>query len=376
MKKGRAAGWFVSLMLSAHLGAAQAPAVPRHGRPPMRIMKEASKLTAYARQNVVPQRLAPADSVTRLLYVRNHVRTATLIRQSERFGPDTIEVVELDRRGNKIRIEQPLMRQRRLQRFDKAGHLVEVALPATLLDTISYRTAYDPRTKVSTTYLTAPGKGPVLWQQAQELRRGDTLSTEAIFQPVPTVDTGPTHRVVTRLYPLHADSTCLEYVEYDSADRPLSYSAFYQLRQGGQVSESGFLDFRSGLPPLPRKSREVAAELVRRSRQRRGRFIVTLRYVYDQRGQLAQQTSFDAPDSKWSSNAYSGMTTQFTRLPDGRIKREVDTFYLKPGVPIDARMTEPKYTEYEYGSNGLLLRKTDNRFNSQVTEYEVKYTYY
>ena len=336
----------------------------------------------YATLNKLPQQLPAADSVLRLLYAHNRVRTVTVTGPETPFGPDTLEHFELDQRGNKIRIDQPHGGQTRLQRFDKQGHFVELVLLAVPSYPLSMRVLYAPRTLVNTSYVTVGSGEPVLWQQVQDFRKGDTASTEAVFKRVPGIETKGASRFVSRSYPTGRDTLRLEFIGYDAADQPIDYSAMYVIRHQYLVVENGSIDFGK----LP------ASELLRLSRQQRGRYVPNTRNVYDQRGQLMQTTNTweTAPEQKKSDarfiaegsilmtrdTPFAGMTTCYTRTPAGQVQREEATFHTRAGASVDSWLLRPVVTDFEYAPNGLLIRKTDNRSNGKPTAYDVKYTFY
>ncbi|WP_460619174.1 hypothetical protein [Hymenobacter ruber] len=312
----------------------------------------------------------------------------TVVRQTDGFGPDTSEHFELDRRGNKIRIDQAHGGQSRLQRFDKHNRQVEVVLTAVPPFPVSTRIVYDAQTKVNTSYLTVQNSAPVLWQQAQEYRRGDTTVTEAVFNPIPGLKANETHRLLSLMYPTRGDTLRLETIGYNHADEPVDFSAIYIICRKGKIIENGHIGYpgpHAGALAKP----AVPAAVLRLSRQQRGRCIPDTRNEYDQRGLLSQRIALFEPREEKpqtqlgtgsrmtvSDSPVSSLTTRYTRLPDGRVKQQEQTFQVQPGKTVDERLLRPFYTEYEYGANGLLLRKTDKSSNSQPTVYEVKYTYY
>ncbi|WP_460615910.1 hypothetical protein [Hymenobacter segetis] len=386
MKNLLTAFLFSPLLLSVRAAVAQAPAA-RGGSARLTISNPVS-IPLFASINKVPQLVSAEDSLDRRIFARNRVRTVTVVRQIDGFGPDTSEHFELDRRGNKIRIDQAHGGQSRLQRFDKHSRQVELVLTAVPSFPVSTRIVYDAQTKVNTSYLTVQNSAPVLWQQAQEYRRGDTTVTEAIFNPIPGLKANETHRLLSLMYPTGGDTLRLESIGYNQSDEPVDFSAIYIISRHGKTIENGHINYsqpQAGALAKP----VVPAAVLRLSRQQRGRCIPDTRNEYDQRGQLIQSISLFEPRRAErqaqpgagslmtvSDSPFSSFTTRYTRLPDGRVKRQEQLLQVQPGKTVDERLLRPIYTEYEYGANGLLLRKTDNRSYNQLNVYEVKYTYY
>ncbi|MCI1186011.1 hypothetical protein MON38_01165 [Hymenobacter sp. DH14] len=369
----------VGMSFYSQLATAQTKVAAQHSS--SATMRIPVSLPLYATLNKLPQRLSADDSLARLLYARNRVRTVTVLGPETPFGPDTIEHFELDRRGNKIRIDQAHGGQSRLQRFDKHGNFVELVLTAARSFPISTRVVYDPRTKVNTSYVTVGLGEPVLWQQAQEFRKADTASTEAVFKPVIGLETKGASRFLSRSYPTGRDTLRIEFMGFDAADQLIDFSAMYRVQRQKLVVENGFIDFGK----LP------AQELWRISRTQRGRYVPNTRNVYDRQGRLLQMvntwepTPAQKPVSTNNDNAtttmrsdrpFSGRTVQYTYGPDGKLLRTEDAHQLFPGATVDARLMVPIVTDFEYAPNGLLLRKSDNRSNGKRATYEVKYTYF
>ena len=378
-------GFVAGLMFSVLVVSAQQP--PRNNRRVVRLMGPAQlNLPPVFFLRTLTQRLSPEDSLNRGTYARNRVRTVTMLRQASTYL-DTTDFIELDRRGNKIRIDHLRGITLQLQRFDKQNRLIELMEPEGPTSTGSFRTVYDPQTKVTTSFVKLAGRpAPLIWQQAQSYQRGDTLTIESIFQPIPGTPQKEKSRMLVRSYPVGGDTVRTDVTAYDAADQPTSFSASYAVRRQGLTLESGKLAFGSASAP----------EVLRLSHSPSGRYVPQSRYEYNQRGQLiksvtmadysllparlAPQTSANGQASlSMSPAAVASTTTRYLRTPDGRVLREDLSYQLLPGVtdPNQLKLFQPTSKEYTYGTNGLLLRTTDyGSFNGQVTVYEVKYTYF
>ncbi|WP_460501833.1 hypothetical protein [Hymenobacter agri] len=341
--------------------------------------------------NVLPQRLSADDSLARLHYARHRVKTVVTRRAGR---SDTTDYIELDRRGNQTLVAKPYFGQHRRQRFDKQNRLVELTMIPKAGDYPGGQTVFEPTRQLYTTYMLGVQTAPVLWQQTHQSRRGDTLTIDALFQPLPGMAGGQARqRLLVRSYPCGRDTTCSLTVAYDAADQPTEFLANYAVRQAGRVVESGQLDFR----PVPTAAAPPAAELRRRARYQRARFIPENRYEYDTRGLLVRSTYLadttavpdrpaksSAADSSWlmsvrSETRLRGYATRYVRNTAGQVTREERTYQLRSGK-ADAtvgQMYRPSAIEYEYDARGLLLRKTDSAgLNGKPTVYEFTYGYY
>jgi hypothetical protein len=348
-------------------------------------------LPLVAMLNVLPQRLSADDSLARMRYVRRRVKTIVMLQAGR---TDTTEYTTLDRQGNKTLIAKPYFGQHRRQRFDARNRLVEVTMVPKANEYPGSQTVYDPGSQVYTTTALGVEDQPLLWQQAQQTRQGDTLTTDALFQPLPGMaDMQARQRLRLRSYPLGRDTTCSLAVAYDAADHPTEFSAGYTVKQAGRVVETGMLDYR----PTPLAAPVAAAEQLRLMRYRRPRFVPGNRYEYDKRGLLlrssyiadpnavpAKPVTSSAADGSWSMSRgvetrLLGYSTYYLRNPDGQVKREERSYQLRPGTDdaVGLQMFRPSAIDYEYDSRGLLLRKTDTAgLVGKPQVYQVKYTYY
>jgi hypothetical protein len=402
MQHIKAAAWLALFVLSAHAGMGQAST--RENKTEKATVSAPIGLSPLFMLNMLPQRVSMDDSLDRAVHARNQVKTVTLMRQRPGRAPDTAEYYTLDQRGNKVLVAKPYFGQHQEHHFDKQGRLVEIVMMPTADFNISSRLNYDPESRLHTTQVTVGNGAPVLWQQAQKGRRGDTLTTDAVFQPVAGMEAGPTRRLQMKEYRIGADTTCIEIVGYNSTNQLTDFTAYYNVKQSGRLIEIGDLSF--GSTSSDAKAAGMAAELMRLRRHERGRFIPNTRNVYDAQGRLIQTTYISNPKAvtytTTASGSTDGRTTTFSQGPttvtagnssplasatsryhrtaDGRVQREERTYTLRPGTtdPNVLKAFKPSSIDYEYGANGLLLRKTDSAGTliGQPTVCEAKYTYY
>lgn len=341
--------------------------------------------------NVLPQHLSADDSLARLHYARQHVKTVVMRRVGRR---DTTDYLELDRRGNQILIAKPYFGQHRRQRFDKQNRLVALDVLPMSDDPRGSQTVFEPAKHLYTTYALVGQPDPVLWQQTQQTRRGDTLMLDALFQPLPGMaDASVRQRLQVRSYPLGRDTTCIMTAAYDAAYQPTEFSASYAVKRAGRVVEAGKLDFR----PTPSAAAGPAAAQLRQARYRRPRFVPGNRYEYDAQGLLVRAayladtteapsppTKSSAKDGSWSMSTRSetrllGYVTRYVRNAVGQVTREERTYQLRLGT-VDAtarQLYRPSVIDYVYDAKGLLLRKTDSAgLNGKPSVYEFEYTFY
>ena len=406
MQRKKAAAWLALFVLSARAGMGQAPT--SGGKTEKVTVSAPIGLPLAFMLNTLPQRVSMEDSLDRQVHARNRVKTVALMRQRQAGPPDTAEYYTLDRRGNKMLVAKPYVGQHRQQRFDEPYRLVEVVMMPTANFDESSRTVYDPKTQVYNTYLTTRGAAPVLWQQTQRSRRGDTLTTTAVFNPVPGMETSSRQRLQMKEYRIGADTTGIEMVTYDSANQPADFRAFYSVKKSGRVIEGGELNFELSLSNANAAGQTqpaASAELMRLKKRHRVRFIPNTRNEYDAQGRLIATTYISAPEAVTVTTSASGSTdgrtttfsqgptamtagtssplasatTRYRRRAEGRVQREERTYTLRPGTtdPNVQKSFRPSSIDYEYGANGLLLRKIDSAgLSGQPTVYEVKYTYY
>lgn len=402
MQRFQAVSWLVLFVLSAHIGRGQGAGstgatVTITGSLPV-------SLPLAALLNTLPQRLSLDDSLDRQTYARHKVKTITVLRQRQ-APPDTAEYYELDRRGNRILIAKPYGGQHRQQRFDKRNRLVELVLLPTPGYPLRSSIVYDPKLRLYTSYFGETGAAALLWQQSQTVQRGDTLTTDAVFQAVPELPIGAIQRIMAWQYRIGGDTSYFELIGYGADKQPIEFTAYYSIGKRGQLLENGEIDFR----PRPLTSsaavpgaRTSAAELLRLKKIRRGRFIPNTRNVYNAQGRLIQSTYLANPDeiperpvttkSASADGSYKmtltdtgtspvlSYSTRYVRAADGRLQREERTYVLKPGTtdPDVLRQFKPSAIEYEYTKQGLLLRRSEglSSLTGKPVVYEVRYTYY
>ncbi|MBF9140499.1 RHS repeat domain-containing protein [Hymenobacter properus] len=341
--------------------------------------------------NVLPQHLSADDSLARLHYARQHVKTVVM-RQSGRR--DTTDYFELDRRGNQTLIAKPYFGQHRRQRFDKQNRLVALDVLPMPDDPRGSQTVFEPAKQLYTTYALVGQPDPVLWQQTHQTQRGDTVTLDALFQPLPGMaGASARQRLQVRSYPLGRDTTATITVTYDAADQPTEFLANYAVKRTRLLVETGKLDFRpalsAGVTPTP--------ELLRQARHRRARFVPGNRYEYDAQGLLVRAaymadttegprlpSKSSAKDGSWSmtmrsETRLSGYVTRYVRNAAGQLTREERNYQLRTGT-ADAtarQLYRPSVISYEYDAKGLLLRKTDSAsLNGKPSVYEYEYTFY
>ncbi|OGX88545.1 hypothetical protein BEN48_09160 [Hymenobacter glacialis] len=343
--------------------------------------------------NVLPQHLSADDSLARLHYARRRVKTVVLTRAGQL---DTTEYTELDRRGNTTLLAKPYFGQPVRQRFDGSSRLVEVTRVPKAGEYLGSQTVYEPVRQLYTSYALGILDQPLLWQQSHRTRRGDTLTMDANFQPLPGMEDEKSRRLLLRSYPLGRDTTCSVAIAYDAADTPTEFLASYTVRRAGRVVENGTMDFQ----PVALGTPLTAPELLRASRTRRGRPVPRTRNTYDAKGGLIETATYFTPapstapekevksraaDGSWTltskpATGVLGYTRRYVRNPAGLVKREERTYQLGPGTTDDTtlRMFRSSATDYEYDAHGLLLRKTEspNQPGGQPLVSEVRYTYY
>lgn len=310
------------------------------------------KLPLVAFLNVIsyPQALSAEDSVNRLVYARNRVRTVT-VRAKNQPIVDTVSFMEFDRRGNRTVLAGVPGGVRHVMHYDKQNHLIETRLVPASACPLGFRTVYDPNTQLYTTFATVgAGAAEVLWQQTQRYRSGDTVAIQAIFKAVPGMENvraaymDASRRLVLRVYPAGKDTVRSEIVTYDAIDRPIEFSQAYKVQRDGRVVENGRIDYaadpESKATDQP-EAKVTVATLLRRSRQQRGRYVVQNRYAYNAKGQLSKTVSlmetlkenpFADPKSTQMVNQIISQTIECSRLPDGRFLRQERTTQLRPGT--------------------------------------------
>ncbi|TGE10081.1 hypothetical protein [Hymenobacter fodinae] len=130
-------------------------------------------------------RLSPQDSLARVAYVKNKVKSISKIKVRETSGQiDTLEYTELDRQGNKRITYNPAFGARTLRRYDSQNRLLEIVQLPHPSFPYQLREVLDPVRNTYTAYHDLSDAPNHLYRSVVHHHHGDTLvGTAELHQP-------------------------------------------------------------------------------------------------------------------------------------------------------------------------------------------------
>ncbi|GAB2770172.1 hypothetical protein GCM10027175_04360 [Hymenobacter latericoloratus] len=318
------------------------------------------------------------DSLARTAYARNKVRSITKLQMQEKTGEiDSVEYVELDRRGNKVLTYDPTFRTRALRRYDARNRLVElVQLPSPGYP-YQVREVMDPVHNTYTAYHDLSEAPNHLYSSVTHRYHADTLvGTAELHQP--QVRQGYTlTRLVSRKYTAGPDTTRLDLFGYDATGQARVHEALYFIYKQKALTESGEVSFEP--VPQPRPARPGFRP--------KGRYQPTTLFGYDARGQLitTENRQWPSEPAPVSTQGQYGTLTTVSATTSRRlyqydhrgqlVREEIQAGFPPAPAGIPARPNLHLVTTKTYSAKGLLLTETQDNGHS-VVRYEYRYTYY
>jgi hypothetical protein len=345
-------------------------------------------------------RLRPQDSLARVAYVKNKVKSISKIRVRENSGQiDTLEYTELDRQGNRAMVYNPAFHARTLRRYDSQNRLLEVVQLPHFEFPYEIREVLDPVRNTYTAYHDLSDAPNHLYRSVAHRYHGDTLvGTAELHQPEMRV--GYTlKRIVTRRYTSGPDTTRIDLFGYDEAGKAQVYEGLYYIFKNKAPVEAGSISYQQALQHLLDTSAQIrqlrshgasdAAIIQQQVTRVKGLYQPTSRWWYDQKQQLIRQESNSlakasrSSSSKQQPKSNSMIITESTSSQtvfhynfQGRVVREEIQSIFPPKADSAATPTINRHDlENTYSPNGLLMTETWTVSN-QVSRYEYRYTYF
>ncbi|WP_139925733.1 hypothetical protein [Hymenobacter sp. DG01] len=338
------------------------------------------------------------DSLARAAYARNKVRSITKIQVWEKSGEiDSLEYLELDRRGNKVLLYNPTFQARTMRRYDARNHLIEILQSPHPGYPYQVREVMDPARNTYTAYHYLSEAPNHLYRTVTHRYHADTLvGTAELHQP--EVRQGYTlTRVVSRKYTAGPDTTRLDLFGYDETGQVRVHEALYFIYKQKALVESGEVTYEQALQHLlatSAKARQQRSQgvtdavlIARQGGELKGRYQPTAYFWYDEKGRLIktenrsrqQKTTPSTTQGQYGTMTISSATSSqhvYQYDKQGRMIREEIRSNFAP--TRQGLLSAPRIhvvIEKTYSGKGLLLTETQNNGRS-VARYEYRYTYY
>ncbi|MGI4760400.1 MAG: hypothetical protein ACRYF0_06825 [Janthinobacterium lividum] len=323
--------------------------------------------------NTLPQRPFFDDSLARRYYVRNRVKTVTLLRLPfQGTTPDTINYTELDRAGNAVRITNPLFKQSTYLRYSRRHQLISSTSVSKRGVT---QTVFDPATKTTTTRVGPTLATLALYQTGHASQHGNTTEYEAFLLAVPQTPPPPVSRILLRNTVVGGDTLRIDVLGYRN-EQVVMAESYYGIGRYPQQREGGIVV----LPTAGRPHRSLE-----------GRYIPNQLNTYNAAGwlirnqslpalpQLAMkpvtQTSADGNSSVTTGSLTDTITTIYTRNAAGQLLREEimgkHSFIAGQPANLPEKAYSQRFSTYDYLPNGLRSKS-----DKQGVHYEYRYTFY
>ncbi|WP_141106571.1 hypothetical protein [Hymenobacter gelipurpurascens] len=348
-------------------------------------------------------RLNQQDSLARLAYAKNKIRSATKVRVVDKSGEiDTVDYAEFDHQGNRTLLYNPDFKARTVRRFDKLSRLLESIQQPTPSYPYLMREVLDPDKGLYTSFRQPEGSPDVPLLTVTQQRHGDTLSSLAILhQPVPQQGYTLT-QVTCRRYSVGRDTIRQDHFGYDEFHKPQAYQSTYTIRRNGNAIESGVVSFQKPLQALLDTSARArrwrsqgmsdAAILLSLGSKIRDIYLATSHSLFDKNGWLLHsemsvpaelsRKSGTQETEKGSMTLSASQSSQVSYRYDarGNVIREERTAVF-PSLSSENKQTVDTWVTVKdnvYSSKGLLLNETSSfQINSKhirTTRYEHHYT--
>lgn len=320
----------------------------------------------------LPQRPSLDDSLARLAYARNRVKTVAVVRLNKAGAAlDTLDYTELDRAGYPVLMAKPGFKQRSHLRYNRQHQLVSVTNDARPDFAWVVQTDYDPATKTTITRVGSTPASLALFQTGHSSQNGKVSNNEILFMAVPGFPAPQVSRILLSRAVVSGDTTRVDVLGYQG-EQVVQAEAYYAIGRQPRQRESGTIV----LPSAGRATRALE-----------GKYIPNQRNIYDAAGwliciqrlpvppQLADKpvtlsnTNAQGSMTMTIKNAADTLTTTYQRNADGQVLREE---FKGIKYPRSAKPIIPQLTTYDYLPNGLRRGKTDSR----GTRYEYQYTFY
>lgn len=347
-------------------------------------------------------RLSLADSLARLAYKRQKVKTVAKFQLRPGRPADTLEIKTFDQWGNTVMSYEPKFAIRVTKDYNGQSQLIKAT--QQISNDRSWLETIDPQSKQYMAWQVDEANDRHLLRSATQRIQGDTAINQTLLNAPLIVRGQAVNRVVGRYYPTGRDTMQHDIAGYNEANEVVATENSYAIRRNGLVIELGRISYEKAMDDLFDTSSQArqwrsqgitdAAIRQRLPRQLSPTYLPTTYCTYNQAGQLTLTTDQNPANPKAvdihdgshltaSVIASSSSSQRYSYDKKGQLILQ-ETKASFPAVEDQPAKSLSVVTKRVFSPKGLVLHESVTQNTSEagvpaeqvVTNYGYHYRYY